>query len=327
MPIETKLKERIKSMRQLLATAGAVLVSLLVSTPLYAAILWADLTGTTVVGATTTVAGFLGAVPITITAPLAPNSVLTGIPGELNYFVNNPLTYTSSVVTNIPATADLVKLHNAGLVTVTFAAPVVDPVIAIVSMGGAPVVNWDFGVHPINILSSGPGPFGTGLPLSKVGSVLSGRESNGVVQILGTITSFSFTVVTAENWGGFTVGIPTAVAPPPPVPLAPIPVTLSWELPQVVKNIDGTTLVITDFHLYRGTGAACANPAPLATAVNVVIPGTATTAADTVPAVIGDVCYEITSVAISGESERSTRAIASIGRSTAFPPRNLRLRF
>lgn len=314
-------------MRHLLSTAGAVLASLLVSSNLYAAILWADLTGTTVGAATSTVAGFLGAVPITITGNFALNSLLTGAPGEPNYFTNNVATYSSSVVTNIPPTADLVKMHNAGVVTITFAAPVVDPVIAIVSMGGLAAVQWDFGTQPLTILSTGPGSFGTGTPLSKIGtSVLSGKESNGVVQFPGTMTTLSFTVVTAENWGGFTVGIPTATAPPAPVPLGPIPLTLTWEAPQVVKNLDGSTLEVTGYTLYRGAGAQCGNPA-LLPALNVTVPATALTYVDTVPAVLGDVCYELTSVAISGESERSTRAVASIGRSTAFPPRNLRLRF
>jgi hypothetical protein len=125
---------------------------------------------------------------------------------EVNFFTNFQQTYTSPTVLNSPPNADAVRITGPGTHTITFAAPVTNPVIALLSLGGAGTVNLNFGTQPVVLLKTGPGNWGVGTPLTVVGNVVTGKEGNGLLQFPGTMTTLTFTSDLAENWWGFTIG-------------------------------------------------------------------------------------------------------------------------
>jgi hypothetical protein len=170
---------------------------------------WADLTSSTLVPAR--VVGTLSGAALVFdsTGPiLAPQ---LGTAGEVNFFKNFPQTYTvSPVVTNSPGTADAIRITGPGTHTITFAQPVTNPIMAILSLGGIGTVNLNFGTQPVVLLKTGPGNWGTGRPLTVLGTVVSGFEGNGLLQFPGTMTTLTFTSDLPENWWGFTIGVPIA---------------------------------------------------------------------------------------------------------------------
>jgi hypothetical protein len=109
-----------------------------------------------------------------------------------------------------PTNTDLIALNTGSqqVKTVTFSAPVLNPLFAIVSLGQSSVqVTYNFD-SPFEILSFGPGAFGGPGTLTRIGaSTLTGVEGNGVIRFLGTFSQISWTVPTAETWHGFTVGV------------------------------------------------------------------------------------------------------------------------
>lgn len=125
-------------------------------------------------------------------------------------------TYESSEVDDAPPTPDIIQLAGGDndTYTVTLSEPIVDPIMAIVSLGaaGTPTTyNFD---SPFTIVSQGTDSFG-GSSTSLVqlpDNVLQGSEGSGVIQFIGTYTTFSWTVPTPEVWHGFTFGILTSAA-------------------------------------------------------------------------------------------------------------------
>lgn len=136
----------------------------------------------------------------------------TQVSGGINYWI--PSTpYISAEVENPPPTSDIIALTggNVTVNTITFSEPVVNPVIAVVSLGQANIATTYQFDAPFDIVSSGPGYWGNG-PLTKLpGNVLRGQEGHGVIQFLGSYTSISWTVPTYENYSGFTIGVPEKV--------------------------------------------------------------------------------------------------------------------
>jgi len=117
----------------------------------------------------------------------------------------SPAPYTgSALVDNAPPGSDIIALNTGGSKTISFSQAVLDPLIALVSWNGNVV---DFGV-PIEILSFGPGHWGSGTPvLNGTGTGFTGSgEVHGVIRLPGSYSSISFTD-TSENWHGFTVGV------------------------------------------------------------------------------------------------------------------------
>lgn len=126
------------------------------------------------------------------------------------------------IVDNKPPLKDIIALAgggNAELHTIAFSAPVVNPVMGIVSLGRRTMpVTYNFIDAPFDVISTGPGTFGNG-PLTELdGNILEGREGHGTIQFLGTFSSISWTIPTYEYWHGITVGIP-GVADPAVVPV------------------------------------------------------------------------------------------------------------
>lgn len=283
---------------------------------------WADWVNVTLVGPLTSVTGTLDGTSVTFTSPTQLNlgHFLGGV-ADANYWAGRPIYSTEGLPA--PTTTDIIRVNSNGVYTLTFAQPVTNPIFAIVSLGGGTVPRWDFGAQPVTILKVGPGQFGNGT-FSVTGNILTGNEAHGLVQFPGTMTSLTWVVTNAENWTGFTVGIPVvSTPPPPPVPALLIPVTLSWTLPDVVKNLDGSIMEITGYRVYRGLSEeTCTNPTPLAEQVAEVVTLGAT---DQIPAELGPVCYEVTSLADEAESVHSTRAHATVGASVPSAPRNLQI--
>jgi hypothetical protein len=115
-----------------------------------------------------------------------------------------------------PATiGDIITLdQSTATSTITFSAPIVNPVLAIWSLGSptAPA-SFTFNETP-TFEVGGPNVSFGGSAITVSGNTLSGREGNGVVQFTGTFSSLSFTS-TFESYYGFTVGENGVVAAVP----------------------------------------------------------------------------------------------------------------
>lgn len=150
-------------------------------------------------------------------------SAPTQTSGGINYW--NPATpYLSSYISNAPGTTDIIALTGTNQIgqvvnTITFDTPLVDPVMALVSLGqpwNNYVVNYRFD-HPFDLLSSGQGYWGgnpSGSLMELSGNILQGLEGHGAIKFLGEVTSISWTADPYEYWHGFTVGA-AEVAPVP----------------------------------------------------------------------------------------------------------------
>jgi len=115
------------------------------------------------------------------------------------------------MVDNGPAQANGIMQLDGGtaaLNTLTFSVPVVDPVIAIWSLGqGGVEASFDFvGVTPVLVAGGSSAEYG-GSSITVSGNTVSGREGNGTIQLIGTYSSIQWSNPTYEYWYGFNVGI------------------------------------------------------------------------------------------------------------------------
>jgi hypothetical protein len=140
--------------------------------------------------------------------------------GELISLSHAPLwTPTSTWIGNNVSNAPLVsfgaiQLQGGGEVTdtVTFTAPVLNPVFAIWSLGasGHPA-SFVFNTSDFSAQATGPNdPYG-GTPFAVSSNTVTGQESGGTLQFNGLVTSISWTNPQFEDWYGFTVGVEAAV--------------------------------------------------------------------------------------------------------------------
>ncbi len=126
-----------------------------------------------------------------------------------------------TIVSNAPTAANGIMQLTGGnttLNTVTFSAAVVDPVMAIWSLG-QPGINAEFAftnATPVFVTGGASNEYG-GSAISVIGNSVFGVEGNGTVQFIGTYSSISWTNPVYEYWYGFDVGI-AAVANPVPEP-------------------------------------------------------------------------------------------------------------
>jgi hypothetical protein len=190
---------------------------------LAAPVFWADWTAATP-GNPDTVVGSItgpdfGTVAVTYTGDYAfANLGNTGA----NYWAPKKTFADGVLVDNEPPEKDIIALAGgtgAAIHAIAFSAPVVNPVMGIVSLGQRTVpVTYNFIDAPFDVIANGPGTFGNG-PLTELdGNILEGREGHGTIRFLGTFTSIAWTIPTYEYWHGITVGIP-GVADPPTVPV------------------------------------------------------------------------------------------------------------
>jgi hypothetical protein len=124
-----------------------------------------------------------------------------------------------AVVDNAPTSANHIMHLEGGTGatnTISFSTPVVNPVVAIWSLGssGDPA-SFVFAQTP-TFVAGGPSAEYGGSPITVAGNTVSGREGNGTVRFLGTFSSLSFVNPQFEGWYGFNVGIAAAVPEPAP---------------------------------------------------------------------------------------------------------------
>ena len=167
---------------------------------------WTDWTSASA-ASNTSVWGNLDGIDVTYTG----NFSFVQLGAGTNYWTepnpsNKPYT-GNAVVGNAPTASELIALNSAvTLNTIAFDTPVLNPIMAIVSMGQPGMtVTYDFG-QSFTVLSTGQGYWGGTTSYSVNGDILAGNELHGVIQFAGTISQITWSS-TAENWHGFTVGM------------------------------------------------------------------------------------------------------------------------
>jgi hypothetical protein len=145
--------------------------------------------------------------------------------GELQSLVVNypsyapTSTFSGGTVSNTPAQADgILQIFGgtaAGTNTITFSQAVINPVLAIWSLGqGGITAQFNFN-RAFTIESGGPSAEYGGSTITSVGNTVFGAEGNGVIQFTGSVLSISWVNPVFENWYGFTLGAPVAAVPEP----------------------------------------------------------------------------------------------------------------
>jgi|HubBroStandDraft_6_1064221.scaffolds.fasta_scaffold865448_1 hypothetical protein len=131
---------------------------------------------------------------------------------------NPPSTFSGGPISNPPpAAGNTIQLfggangpsNNYGLTdTITFSKAVVDPVMAIWSLGQTNIdAQFDFINAPFSLVSGGSAVEYPGSSITVCGGNVCGIEGNGTIQFIGTYSSISFTTPVFEDWYGFTVGV------------------------------------------------------------------------------------------------------------------------
>jgi len=134
-------------------------------------------------------------------------------------------TFSGGTVGNPPPPGGGVQLQGGAATstdTLTFATPVVNPVMAIISLG-APGNSASFvfnSSEPFTIQSGGPSNEFGGISITQSGNSVLGSEGSGTIQFIGTYSSISWTNPVNEFYYGFTVGAPGTVG------AVPLPATL-----------------------------------------------------------------------------------------------------
>jgi hypothetical protein len=126
-----------------------------------------------------------------------------------------------TIVANAPLSGqNIIKLYGGtpDVNTIMFSTPVVNPVMAIWSLG-APGSNAEFIFNQTpSFVTGGPNAEYGGTAITVTGNTVSGAEGNGTIQFKGTFSSLSWTNPFAENWYGFTVGYAGVAAAAVPEP-------------------------------------------------------------------------------------------------------------
>lgn len=199
----------------------------LAATPAAAALItWTDWTAATT-GYPGSASGTAGTIGITYSGEVqgggttvlgtGPNSVGFGSPwAPASSFADG------SIVQNAPIDGNMIGLiggNGASAITdtITFSQAVVNPVMAIFSLGAGNTAQFDFvGVSPIVVAGGLATPCCGGTTIVASSNVVLGQEGNGTIEFVGTFTSISWTNPLAENYYTFTFGIPV----PEPASLA-----------------------------------------------------------------------------------------------------------
>lgn len=122
-------------------------------------------------------------------------------------------TFTSANVPNLPNNQNLLAMSGLDAAyakhTLTFSQPVTDVVMNIVSLGGTAGQSTYAFSQDFNLLSQDTGPFPME-PLVKVGRELTGKESSGTIQFVGTFSSIEWVISVPEYFSGFNFGTTSA---------------------------------------------------------------------------------------------------------------------
>ncbi len=129
----------------------------------------------------------------------------------------------NAVVDNAPPASDIIRITggaNALSHSITFSEPIVNPIMAILSLGQPSItITYDFGDEEFSILSSGAGFWGgdpNGSLFEVTPSILTGVEGHGIIQFEGIYSSLTWDVPTFENWHGFQIGFEQLESQLPP---------------------------------------------------------------------------------------------------------------
>jgi hypothetical protein len=132
-----------------------------------------------------------------------------------------PGTYTLPGVVDNQPTPNNISIQliggNSILNQIIFSSPVLNPVLAVQSLGSTDRAEYLFTdwTPSFTILAQGPGHWGgTSTSLSQSGNSLIGYEGNGIIQFSGYCAAIAWTVPDGENYHMFTVGVPMAAPEP-----------------------------------------------------------------------------------------------------------------
>lgn len=133
--------------------------------------------------------------------------------------------FTGGTVGNAPPHTPTIQLEGGVpslIESITFSAPIVDPVFAIWSLGaGGTPASFDFvskSPEPFTLEGGGPSAEFGGSSITVSGQDVNGAEGNGVIQFDGTFSSITFTTPSFENYYAFTVGYDQTLTPSVPEP-------------------------------------------------------------------------------------------------------------
>lgn len=123
-------------------------------------------------------------------------------------------------VSNAPTPANgILQLQggNGNTNTITFSEALLNPVIAIWSLGqnNLPTSFNFINATPL-FVSGGPSNEYQGQAISVLGNTVTGIEGNGTVRFEGEFTNISWTNPVNEYWYGFNVGVPESAPVPEP---------------------------------------------------------------------------------------------------------------
>jgi hypothetical protein len=175
--------------------------------PAAAAIDWTDWTSVNAVTAT----GTLGTATVTFTGPHHNWQTSGGTDYWRQGGVNPWPAYDA--VSNLPTNNDFVAPNTDAVHTISFSKPVLNPYIAVISLG-QPNINtsWTFS-DPFTLVDQGQGFWGNGL-FNIVGNTLTAGEAHGIIQFSGTFTSLTLRTSNTEFWSGLTIGTDGVVPEP-----------------------------------------------------------------------------------------------------------------
>jgi hypothetical protein len=212
--------------RLFLCTSSAVLIALCV-TPARMAyadnIAWATWTSETPGSPGTATGNIAGSITVTY------NGQFSGYSTGTSW--NPTSTYTGGVVGNQPPPDVGIAMEggNAYTETITFSQVVVDPILAIWSLGSQNVpASFDFTSNePFTVQGGGPSAEYGGTALYINGEDVEGNEGNGIIQFNGDFTSITFTTPQYEDYYAFTVGEDQTLTSQLPSGAVPEPATVS----------------------------------------------------------------------------------------------------
>jgi len=192
-----------------------------IAAPVFAQTVWTDWTAATA-GTPGSATGTLNGIGVNYAGEVLSNRVING---TFSPFWAPASSFVGGTASTSPASVgDIITLSGAtGTNTVTFASPIINPVLAIWSLGAPSVAaTFTFSASP-TLQAGGPNVSFGGSSITVAGNVVSGREGNGVVRFDGTFSSISWTD-TPEFYYGFTVGTAGSAQVPA------IPEPSSWAL-------------------------------------------------------------------------------------------------
>jgi len=174
---------------------------------------WTDWTSADALTAT----GSLSGITVDFAGPQSPASQTAG---GTNYWATNSSIYQGGSIGNGPeASSDIIRITSASSYSLMFSQAVVNPVMALLSVGqGGLHVRYSFD-QAFDVINSGAGHWGgagTGSLFEEAGNVLLGIEGHGVIQFTGTFTELTWRTNPGENWHGFQVGIAGVADVPEP---------------------------------------------------------------------------------------------------------------